>query len=280
MIGPEIIEYKQISGISLHVHAFRPDDAGPDRRYPAIVLFFCGGWNGFNATKLYPQSEYLAARGMICLNAEVRVKRHGTGPETCVTDAKSAVRWARADAAGLGIDPQRLAVGGGSAAGMVTGCLGTVTGFDDPQDDRSVSAIPDALVMLNPVCDMISVERRMALCGGPEPARALSPVHHVKPGQPPALVMHPKDDATVPVQQSIDFCEAMQKAGNRCELELWEKGGHGWFNWWDGKNPWFYETLERIDRFFISLGWLSGEPAVKDFTFHHLPVDPAAKGTD
>ncbi|MFH1707241.1 MAG: alpha/beta hydrolase [Planctomycetota bacterium] len=143
MPAPEIIPFKTIGTTTLHMHVFRPDASGTDRR-PAVVFFFCGGWNGFNATKLYPQSEYLASRGMVCLNAEVRVRQHGTTPAECVTDGKSALRWARANAARLGLDPARLAAGGGSASGHVCASLATIDGFDDPADDRTISCVPDA----------------------------------------------------------------------------------------------------------------------------------------
>ncbi|MFH1707240.1 MAG: hypothetical protein ABIF71_04920 [Planctomycetota bacterium] len=105
-------------------------------------------------------------------------------------------------------------------------------------------------------------------------------MEHVKPGLPPALVMHPRDDATVPVREAEEFHAQMHAAGNRCDLKLWDEGGHGFFNYWDGKNPYFYETLEAVDRFLTSLGWLSGPPAVKGFTFRHLPVNPDKPGVD
>lgn len=195
MRDPEIILYKTTAQADLHVHVFRPDDNGAGRRRPAIVFFFCGRWRGFNATKFYPQCEYLVTRGVVCVNAEVRVERHGTTPAECVTGAKSAIRWTRRHEAELGIDPSRTAAGGGSAAGMVTGCLGTVDGFDDPEDDLSVSALPDALIMFNPALDMTDTERRVNYCGGIDRACSLSPLHHVWAGMPPSLAMHARDDA-------------------------------------------------------------------------------------
>ena len=108
---------------------------------------------------------------------------------------------------------------------MVTGALGTIPGFDDISDNLTISAIPNALILFNPVCDMVPIERWTALCGGIQQAAALSPILYVKAGQPPALVMHPKDDKVVTVQQAIDFTKAMKDSGNHCDLALWEKGG-------------------------------------------------------
>ena len=269
--NPEIIQYKSTNETPLHMHIFKPQLPKSSQSNPAIVFFSCGGWKQFDATKMYPQSEYLASRGIVCINAEVRVAKHGTSPAECVTDAKSAIRWARESAARYNIDPDRIGAGGGSAAGMVVGALGTIPGFDDNSDNLTISAIPNTLIMFNPVCNMVTLERRIALCGGIREATALSPVLQVKPDQPPALVMHPKDDKVVPVQQAIEFTKAMKDNGNRCDLVLWKKGGHGWYNYWDGANPWFFETLEKIDLFLNSLGWVDGESNLVDFTFTQIP---------
>jgi len=92
---PEIIQYKSTHETPLNMYIFKPQLPESSHTYPAIVFFSYSGWEVFNATKLYPQSEYLASRGIVCINAEVRATKHGTSPEECVTDAKSAIRWIR-----------------------------------------------------------------------------------------------------------------------------------------------------------------------------------------
>ncbi|MEM8713895.1 MAG: alpha/beta hydrolase fold domain-containing protein, partial [Planctomycetota bacterium] len=77
----------------------------------------------------------------------------GPRPTTCVEDGKSAVRWIREHAAEIGVDPGRLAAGGGSAGGHVAAAIATVNGFNADQDDLSVSCVPEALVLFNPVFD-------------------------------------------------------------------------------------------------------------------------------
>ena len=68
-----------------------------------------------------------------------------------VKDGKSAVRWIRANAARLGIDPDRLAAGGGSAGGHVAAATATTQGIEEEGEDTSVSSRPCALVLFNPV---------------------------------------------------------------------------------------------------------------------------------
>lgn len=265
----EILEYKATPQVDLKMYLFRPDSSIHEPPYPAVVFFFCGGWRGFNHKKFYPQSAYLASRGLVCGNAEVRVYRHGTTPAECVIDAKSAVRFLRADAEGMGLDPSRIAVCGGSAGGHVAASTGVIGGFDEPEEDRSVSSVPDAMVLFNPAVDTIGAERRISIFGGIEKARSLSPLHHVKPGDPPALVMHGYDDEVVEVSQAIEFQKAMESAGNRCELRLYEGAGHGFFNYFDGRNPFFTKTLKEMDIFLQSLGYCSGPERVDGFRFEN-----------
>jgi acetyl esterase/lipase len=74
---------------------------------------------------------------MIAIVADYRVKsRQNALPADCVSDAKACVRWVRANAARLGIDPTRIAVGGGSAGGHLAAAVATVPGLDSATDDK------------------------------------------------------------------------------------------------------------------------------------------------
>jgi acetyl esterase len=264
--------YKTIGDFILNLYIIDPEDRRdePRPRYrTAILFFFCGGWTAFDASKFYPQSSYFASRGAVCINAEVRVAPiHATTPVECVVDAKSAVRWVRAHAGELGIDQNRIVVAGGSAAGHVSACCGVIDGFDDPQDETpSISSKPNALVLFNPTLDMVSLGRRIERFGGYEVARSLSPLHNIQRGVPPFLVMHGRDDEVVDVDEVIRFKEAMDKVGNRCDLRLYEQQGHGFFNYFDGANFMFTETLREMDNFLTGMGFLDGEERVDTFVY-------------
>ena len=126
--------YKTAGEHSLFLHLFEPSRKGRARSRPAIVFFFGGGWNGGSPSQFYPHCRYLADRGMVALAAEYRIKNtHGTPPSACVEDGKSALRWIRSHAPDLGIDPNRIAAGGGSAGGHVAAAVATTEGFEDPK---------------------------------------------------------------------------------------------------------------------------------------------------
>ena len=262
--GPESVDdfvrreivYKSVNGADLVMHLFEPA-AAREAPLGAIVFFFGGGWNGGSPGQFFPHCEYLAGRGMVAASAEYRVKsRHGVTPFECVADGKSAVRWLRAHAEELGVDPARVAAGGGSAGGHVAACTGVIAGLDDPSDDRSVSSRPDALVLFNPVVDLGENCREALLERFEGRGLEASPLHHVRPGAPPTMIFHGTADTTVPFADVERFTRRMAEAGNDCRLVPFEGYAHAFFNYGqEDKRP-YYETVRRMDAFLTELGFL------------------------
>ena len=257
---PPVIEgtksetYRKIGDTELKVWVFdqAPKQTAPR---PAIVFFFGGGWTGGSPTQFEPQSRHLAERGMIAIVADYRVKtRQDAKPADCVSDAKACVRWVRANAARLGIDPQRIAVGGGSAGGHLAAFATLVPGLDDSADDLKVSPKGNALVLFNPVFNNGPGQWGHARVG--ERYREFSPAHHVTKDAPPAIVFLGDKDDLIPVSVLEDFKTKMQVAGVRCDTRVFPGAAHGFFNKDADGIPGFSETLADADRFLVSLGWL------------------------
>ena len=176
------IVYKQFDKDPLELNVFLPDDWKASDRRPAIVFFFGGGWVGGTPTQFYPHSRYLASRGMGGGQRQYRTRSsHGTSPVECVADGKSAVRWMREHAAELGIDPDSIAAGGGSAGGHVAATTGVIDGLDEPEKTPPSVSVPNALVLFNPATD-ISKSQRWG-----DRAMEGSPLHHVDRGDPQRL---------------------------------------------------------------------------------------------
>jgi arylsulfatase A-like enzyme len=92
MPGNRII-YKTIDTVNLALDIIYPPDMKAGQRYPAIIFFSGGGWNGGSVQQFEPHAIHFAKRGMITVRADYRVKsRHGTTPFEAVEDAKSAIR--------------------------------------------------------------------------------------------------------------------------------------------------------------------------------------------
>jgi acetyl esterase len=279
--------YKQVGDVQLSLHLFEPS-AGPKTNRPAIVFFFGGGWTNGNPLQFEQHCRYLASRGMVAITADYRVdSRHQVKPTACVADAKSALRWLRRNATRLGIDPQRIAAGGGSAGGHLAAAIATVPGFDEPGEDTAISAMPNACVLFNPALVLAPIEG-VDIAGfearvGPErmgtDPKNISPAHHVKKGAPPTIIFHGRADTTVPYATAEAFASLMKKADNRCELVGFDDQKHGFFNYGRGDGSSFHATLVATDRFLASLGWLQGEPTLAKTTSASATADatPARK---
>jgi len=263
--GARTEAYKQVKEARLMVHIFEPV-MGVKTNRPAIVFFFGGGWTSGSPKQFEQQCRHFAARGMVAMTADYRVKsRQGVKPAECVADAKSCLRWVRAHAAQLGVDPNRIVAAGGSAGGHLAAATATLPKFDAVGEDLTVSSVPNALVLFNPALvlapmDGLELEGFGTRVGaerlGAEPAD-LSPAHQVKTGTPPTIIFHGKADKTVPFVTVEAFAAAMKMAGNRCELVGYEGQGHGFFNFERGDGRYYHETLAAADQFLVSLGYLS-----------------------
>lgn len=251
-----IVEYKVVEGENLSLHIFNPEDHQVSDTRPAIVLFFGGGWYGGSPGQFYKQARYLASRGMVAICPEYRTKKsHAVTPDKCVMDGKSAVRWVRSHATELGIDPDRLAAGGGSAGGHVAATTATLSGLNEPGEDTSVSCVPGALVLFNPVFDNgpggYGHDRVEAYW------EEFSPLHNLHADTPPTTVFIGTNDKHIPVETTQAYQKKMEDLGRRCDLHIYEGMGHGFFN-----KAKFVETLIETDLFLTSLGYLTGEPTL------------------
>ena len=269
--GADVKVYKKIGDVKLNMYIFSPDDHKASDKRPAIVFFFGGGWKSGSPIQFLEHCKYLASRGMVAMSADYRVlARHGTKAVSCVADAKSAVRWIRVHSAELGIDPQRVAAGGGSAGGHLAACTGVIDGFDESGEDAKISSRPNAMALFNPALVLASIDDRSPIdpkqAGNLRermgvPAEKLSPYHNVAGGAPPTVIFHGRADTTVKFWSAEIFTTAMQKAGNRCELHGYEDQPHGFFNYGRGDNKAYRSTLRELDKFLVSLDYLEGQPS-------------------
>lgn len=255
-----IIEYKKVGDVTLNLHIFNPPNHKATDSTPAIVFFFGGGWVGGSASHFYPQSEYLASRGMVAICAEYRTRKgHGTTPQECVKDGKSAIRYVRTHAKELGINPDMLAAGGGSAGGHVAAATGNVDGFNEEGEDTSVSARPNALVLFNPVYD--NSEKGYGFDRVKDYWEAFSPMHNLDKDTPPTTVFLGTQDKLIPVATAKEYKKRMDALGIRSDLHLYENLPHGFFN-----KTKYNETVYQADRFLTELGYLKGEPTIAPTT--------------
>ena len=249
--------YKTIGGNDLRLHVFSSTPSAGAARRPAIVFFFGGGWTQGTVTQFVPQAQHFAKRGMVAIVADYRVRlRHGTTALEAMADARSAIRWVRSQAATLGIDADRIVAAGGSSGGHIALSAAVFDTFDEPGEDKKISAKPNALVLFNPAVDTSRAPAPSERFG--TRGRDASPAQHVAAGLPPILIVHGKADATVPYADVERFCTEAAARGNRCQLVGYEGAAHGFFNAAVAEGKWYRETLLEADRFLTTLGYLPG----------------------
>jgi len=251
--------YKTVGDTKLELFIFSPEGHQPKDRRPAILFFFGGGWTNGTPKQFEPHCRMLAAKGMVAITADYRVaSRHQVKVVDCVRDAKSAVRWVRQNAKRLGIDPKRIAAGGGSAGGHLAAATATLPEFEEPSENIKISSRPNALVLFNPALVLTLSGAALPITRTGVEAKRISPDEHIRKGTPPTIIFHGKADTTVPYATVELFTRKMQAAGNRCELVGFEGQTHGFFNYGRGENKMYEKTTAEMIRFLASLGYLNG----------------------
>lgn len=242
----------------------RGPSGGPGQGPTPVVVYVHGGaWRGGSHTPGWdPYVDFavlwrmLNDAGIAVASISYRHSAEATYP-ACLHDVKAAIRWLRRYASELGLDPDRIGLVGDSAGGHLVS-LAAQPGSDE--GDAGVTGVASdvrALVAWYPVTSLADMPGRgpqaghVQLLGGtpeelPELARDASPVSHVGPQSPPALLLHGLADQLVPYHQSELLAEAYRSAGAEVELELVPRGNHCFLGL--PHEPFFERTVEFLAR--------------------------------
>lgn len=257
--------YKKVAGRELHVDVFRPEQARPPAGHPAIAFFHGGGWAFGSPAEFHEACRRFAAKGFVTFSFQYRlcIKPDGTYPHPDITlvesskDARSAIRWLRANAAELGINPQQIVVSGQSAGGQLA--WGTVL-FDtvnEADDDLTISQRADALLLyssnyntMEAWADMLMDRRRSEIW-------SVSPYHNLRAGLPPTLAFHGNKDSMVGYYIVQLFAARMRELGNPFELITLDGRDHYLGEGNEKYARYFDEAiLERTDEFLRQHGFM------------------------
>jgi acetyl esterase/lipase len=200
---------------------------------------------------VYCVADHFAKKGWLGISMQYRIAKpeRNTTVFDAVRDGRSAVRYLRAHAAELGIDPDKIVVGGRSAGGHISVSTALFDGVDEPGEDTAVSCVPNALVLCSAVLDTSTEGYGNAVIG--DRWQELSPVHHVRAGLPPMIVLHGIRDTTTPVAGAKAFAEKMSAAGNTCELILSKRGSHSYMMRTEAL---FQEAMQQTETFLAKAG--------------------------
>jgi acetyl esterase/lipase len=192
-------------------------------------------------------SRTFAQAGYVCVSIAYRLGDRAW--PTNLLDCKNAVRYLRANASGLAIDPARIAIIGCSAGAHLALMVGFTAGdpaLSPPQPYPGVSDAVSAVVEMYGITDLLS-RRDVTKDGAPlatlrdaysprvlGASRAANPalwayagpVNHVHPGVPPVLIIHGLADPIVDVGQARELDAALAQAALPHEMILIPHVGH------------------------------------------------------
>ncbi len=249
--------YKQVDGVNREMEIYFPKGERTSKKPAAgIILFHGGGWGGGSRVAFAYQCNYFASRGMVAATVTYRLRTKedraalAEGQSTkrvCIPDVKSAIRWFKQHAKELGVDPNRIVAGGGSAGGHIS-LLGTTNpGLNDPNDAKGIDTSVAAYVLFNPALSKSDAE-------DPE----VDFMRHLKADFGPAIVFFGSEDKWL-INGWTPAVAKMKSLGiTSVETQIAEGQTHAFFN----KQPWKDITLIAADRFLTKLGYLQGKPTL------------------
>ncbi len=250
----KVFVYKQSDGQPREMEIYFPPNHDPKTaKVPGVILFHGGGWSGGNLKQFRAACEYFASRGLVTATVSYRMLTKAeaaklpageTRKRVCITDAKSAIRWFKTHAEELGLDPQRVITGGGSAGGHVSVLATLNPGLNDPADSTDIDTSVVAYLLFNP-----------AFAADDSQDSEVDVLRYLKADLAPAIAFFGTKDTW---KVGWDAAHKKLKAlGNtKTELHLAEGQAHSFFN----KDPWQSITLIAADRFLVKQGLLQGEP--------------------
>ena len=267
--------YKTVGGKPLEMKVFLPpgypgDDgtsggrrSKPVSSYPTFVIFHGGSWReGLVAWHYADCRHWSTTRACIAISVDYRLRNEDNPnlkvPLICVRDAKSAIRFLRANADKLHVDPKKIVCMGDSAGGQMAAATAIIDSADSnhQDDDLTISCIPDAVILTNPFFrTQEDMPGARVFC--PE---ELCPPKHLRSNLPPIITFVGTNDRIVPHDSMIDFHNSLEEKGNMSELYLGNGGKHGFCNGSNLRNKWFYWSVELEDKFLVDNKILSADP--------------------
>ncbi len=227
---PEVVQ--RATERDLGIDIFWPDS---DEKRTAVILLHSGGWMMGHRSDTHRYARILRDRGFLAIAAEYRLTGEAPWP-TQILDVKDVIRWVRANADWLRVDPNKVALQGFSAGGHLAllaaataerSCFGVAT----PQESDAVAAVvslfglplltKDAFpVRPPPLANLFGPE------GNEELAREASPLLHVSPTFPSAFLLNGMSDPLTPYASTLRLFDVLVANGRAVDLHFYHGHTH------------------------------------------------------
>jgi pectinesterase len=260
------VSYVRYGERELQLDLYLPAGAAVERARPGIVFVHGGGWRSGYRDNFAPMAIRMAEAGYVAATISYRLSPEARYP-AAIQDVKAALRWMRSNAARYAIDPQRIAVAGGSAGGQIASLAGVTTGsmakeeFDPQASDSVVSSAAQAIINIDGLSDFTSESARAyeddplkkvtsagAWFGGSyaqKPAlwREASPIYYVSKDTPPILFIG-SGQTRFSVGRA-EMMEKMQALGRPTRVVVFAEMPHSFWLF----DPWLAPTVAATKAF-------------------------------
>jgi acetyl esterase/lipase len=211
-----------------------------DRPYPVVIVIHGGGWDMWNKRMFEPWYYQFLDQGYALASIEYTLSDLAKWPEQG-RQVNAGVRWLRANAVELGLDPEKFVVVGGSAGGHLAGIVGVTSDlrdFNSPEyGNNDVSSRVSGVVTYYAAFDLVKAANHPSskgtkLLGCPSEecltlAENASVNLHVTPDDPPFYMLHGTGDTVVSKKHSEIMLEALQQSNVEATLVILEGYVHG-----------------------------------------------------
>lgn len=237
------IVFAEVDGTELMLDLYTP--TGVDNA-PVLIFAHGGGWSGGSRERV-PHLGLVPA-GYAIASVDYRLSGDAKYPAQ-IHDLKAAVRYLRANAAELGIDPNRIGASGSSAGAHLAQLLGVTNGSTEHEGDvgdyDNVSSDVSVIVSYYGASNFVTIldqstqygygvraPRLELLLGGlpeaePELARQASPVFYADSSDPPLYLLHGDQDPQMPINQTHEIHGKYKELGLPVHFEVVHGAEHG-----------------------------------------------------
>ncbi|MEO2035383.1 MAG: alpha/beta hydrolase [Planctomycetaceae bacterium] len=221
------IEYGNSGNRPLLLDLYSPK--GAETAVPGVIFVHGGSWKHGKKEDYRVYAIHFARLGYVVASVQYRLSKEAPFP-AAIHDVKAAVRYMRAEADSIGVDPDRIALAGGSAGGhlsMMVAYSADVPELDGDSGHSGVSSQVQCVVNLYGPTDMTTEYVQNISTTNtavsdffegtyeqqPDSYAAGSPLKYVTSDDPPTLILHGTVDTLVPINQADLLATKLAEVG-------------------------------------------------------------------
>lgn len=202
------------------------------KKRPAVIICPGGGYEYLSDRETQPIAMRFASHG---INAFILNYSVNSPFPAALLELAYAVKYVRENAETFDINPNKILLCGFSAGGHLSACLGTLWNSEYLKNIIGSTEIfkPNGMILCYPVitggkyCHKGSIESLLGKNPPAEMLELISAEKQVNDNTPKTFIWHCVDDQTVPVENTINFTEALSRHKVSFECHIYPFGGHG-----------------------------------------------------